>query len=83
MSKPPAGSDWSPWPDIKDTDWKGWLLSGKGFMHAEFMESLAYLHGKYRLVGLVVMASASRAEDPEFKSPLAPRFFRGRVIPVT
>ena len=32
-----------------------------------------------RLVGLVVKASTSRAEDP----PLAPGFFRGRVIPVT
>ena len=28
-------------------------------------------------------ASASRAEDPGFESPLTPRFFRGRVIPVT
>ena len=28
-------------------------------------------------------ASASRAEDPGFESPLAPGFFRGRVIPVT
>ena len=35
------------------------------------------------LVGLVVKASASRAEDPGFEYPLAPGFFRGRVIPVT
>ena len=28
-------------------------------------------------------ASASRAEDPGFESPLATGFFRGRVIPVT
>ena len=32
----------------------------------------------HRLVGLVVKASASRAEDP-----LAPGFYRGRVVPVT
>ena len=36
-----------------------------------------------RLVGLVVKASASRAEDPGFESRLRPGFFRGRVIPVT
>ena len=33
-----------------------------------------------RLVGLVVKASASRAEDPGFESR---DFFQGRVIPVT
>ena len=33
-----------------------------------------------RLVGLVVKASASRAEGPGFKSRLRPGFFRGRVI---
>ena len=33
----------------------------------------------YRLVGLVVKASTSGAEDPRFES----RFFPGRVIPVT
>ena len=27
--------------------------------------------------------SASRAEDPRFRIPLVPGFFRGRVIPVT
>ena len=37
----------------------------------------------YRLVGLVVKASASRAEDPGFKCRLRKVFFRGRVIPVT
>ena len=37
----------------------------------------------YRLVGLVVKASASRAEDPEFDSRLRWDFFRVRVIPVT
>ena len=37
----------------------------------------------YRLVGLVVKASASRAEDPGFESRLRRDFFRGRVIPVT
>ena len=31
----------------------------------------------------MVKASASRAEDPGFESPLGPGFFRGRVIPVT
>ena len=36
-----------------------------------------------RLVGLVVKASASRAEDPGFESRLRRDFFRGRVIPVT
>ena len=36
-----------------------------------------------RLVGLVVKASASRAEDPGFESRLSRDFFRGRVIPVT
>ena len=35
----------------------------------------------YRLVGLVVKASTSRAEDPGFESRF--EFFRGRVIPVT
>ena len=35
---------------------------------------------QYRLVGLVVKASASRAEDPGFGSRFAPGFFRGRVI---
>ena len=37
----------------------------------------------YRLVGLVVKASASRAEDPEFDSRLRRDFFRDRVKPVT
>ena len=37
----------------------------------------------YRLVGLVVKASASRAEGPGFESRLRRNFFRGRVIPVT
>ena len=36
-----------------------------------------------RLVGLVVKASASKAEDPGFESRLRRDFFRGRVIPVT
>ena len=36
----------------------------------------------YRLVGLVVKASAPRAEDPRFESYLR-RDFSGRVIPVT
>ena len=35
------------------------------------------------LVGLVVKASASRAEDPGFESRLRRDFFRGRVIPMT
>ena len=37
----------------------------------------------HRLVGLVVKASALRAEDPGFESRLLRDFFRGRVIPVT
>ena len=37
----------------------------------------------HRLVGLVVKASASRAEGPGFESRLRRDFFRGRVIPVT
>ena len=37
----------------------------------------------YRLVGLVVKASSSRAEDPGFVSRLRRDFFRGPVIPVT
>ena len=36
----------------------------------------------HRLVGLVVKASASRAEDPGFESRLRRDFFRGWVIPV-
>ena len=37
-----------------------------------------------RLVGLVVKASASRAEDPRFESRLRHEdFLPGRVIPVT
>ena len=36
-----------------------------------------------RLVGLVVKAFASRAEDPRFESRLHREFFRGQVIPVT
>ena len=36
-----------------------------------------------RLVGLVVKASTSRAEDPVFESRLHWDFCRGRVIPVT
>ena len=36
----------------------------------------------YRLVGLLVKASASRAEDPGFESGLR-RDFSDRVIPVT
>ena len=35
-----------------------------------------------RLVGIVVEASASRAEDPGFESRLRRVFFQGRVIPV-
>ena len=38
---------------------------------------------RHSLVGLVVKASASRAEDPGFESRLRRNFFRGRVIPVT
>ena len=37
----------------------------------------------YRLVGLVVKASASRAEDPGSYPACATGFSQGRVIPVT
>ena len=37
----------------------------------------------HRLVGLVVKASTSRAEDPRFESHLRRDFFGGRVTPVT
>ena len=41
-------------------------------------------HDKDRLVGLVVKASALRAEDPGFNSRLCRRdFFPGRIMPVT
>ena len=47
------------------------------------VDILEYPEGN-RLVGLVVKASASRAEDPGFESRLCRiSFFRGRVIPVT
>ena len=39
--------------------------------------------GTRRLVGVVVKASTSRAEDLGFESRLRQDFFRGRVIPVT
>ena len=39
--------------------------------------------GWHRLVGLVVKASASRAEDPGFESRLPRDFSRGPVITVT
>ena len=45
--------------------------------------SLPQLVNVHRLVGLVVKASASRAEGPGFESRLRRDFFRGRVIPVT
>ena len=42
-----------------------------------------FLSCKNRLVGLVVKASTSRAEDPRFESRLRQDFFRGQVVPVT
>ena len=44
--------------------------------------SLFTVSARDRLVGLVVKASASRAEDPGFESRLRREFFGGRVIPV-
>ena len=44
---------------------------------------LHFIASCHRLVGLVVKASASRAEGPGFESRLRRNFFRGRVIPVT
>ena len=41
------------------------------------------VHARYRLVGLVVKASASRAEDLGIESRLRRDFLRGQVIPVT
>ena len=52
---------------------------GGGAWHTCHCNKVPDLH---RLVGLVVKASASRAEDPGFESRLRPDFFRGRVIPV-
>ena len=49
------------------------------FLVCLFMRVSVY---DYRLVGLVVMASASRAEDPGFDSRLRRNFY-GRVILVT
>ena len=47
------------------------------------MRCFRTLLGVYRLVGLVVKASTSRAEGPGFESRLRRDFFRGRVIPAT
>ena len=44
---------------------------------------IPHLPAADRLVGLVVRASASRAEGPGFESRLRRDFFGGRVIPVT
>ena len=46
-------------------------------------DAVAFPCYSYRLVGLVVMSSAPRAEEPGFESRLRRDFFRGRVIPVT
>ena len=43
----------------------------------------SYHWSAYRLIGLVVKASASRAEGPGFESSLRRDFFLGQVIPVT
>ena len=56
--------------------------SDKGDMPFD-VNQRAVLHCTYRLVGLVVKASASRAEGPRFESRLRRDFFQGRVIPVT
>ena len=57
-------------------------LPGKGEIsgHSSFFP---FCDLRDRLVGLVVKASASRAEGPGFESRLRRDFFRGRVIPVT
>ena len=52
-------------------------------MHATLSRRRIWCVALGRLVGLVVKASASRAEGPGFESRLRPGFFRGRVIPVT
>ena len=41
-----------------------------------------FFHSGDRFVGLVVKASASKAEDPGFESHLHRDFFLGQIIPV-
>ena len=41
------------------------------------------ISGQNCLVGLVLKASASRAEDPGFEFRLHEGFFRGQIIPVS
>ena len=79
---------------LGSTDWAVQLSLAphRYFLHSQWCSgvsvtgSLQYMlsspQTKDRLVGLVVKASASRAEDPGFESRLQ-GFFRGRVIPVT
>ena len=47
-----------------------------------FMQSSGWRIGKHRLVGLVVRRPP-RERKTRVRIPLAPGFFRGRVIPVT
>ena len=80
---------------LGSTDWAVQLSleSHWYFLHSQWCsgvsvtESLHYLlsspQTKDRLVGLVVKASVSGAEDPGFESRLRRDFFPGRVIPVT
>ena len=48
-----------------------------------FNSRAVFLMSIYRLVGPVVKAPVSRAEDPGFESRLRRDFSRARVIPVT
>ena len=59
---------------------QGWAEMARAYAS---VKSMVRLTPDHRLVGLVVKASPSRAEDAEFESRLHRDFFRGRVIPVT
>ena len=68
--------------------WGVWLDGKRGLIKQHGRSATPYPHPHLPppppgLVGLVVKAPASRAEDPEFESRLRRDFFRGRVIPVT
>ena len=56
------------------------FLGGRGACFCSFVVVVAFL--TYRLVGLVVRR-LPRERRPRVRIPLAPGFFRGRVIPVT
>ena len=63
--------------------WVGGGGGGGGRGCTPYMRDDSVVWAEDRLVGLVVKATASRAEGPGFESRLRRDFFRGRVIPVT